>query len=136
MAYTKTASLQPKPQKRLKNSGAVVGRDRLLWRRAGKILALHRGKSSEPLVHIEPDPNWVGMYRVRSSNGLSDVANLSRAKDAALAFALRGLNYKPQERPAEGTYVRQRRSALGGGPPPDFHRIPELPNAVSLRSGQ
>ena len=38
MAYTKTASLQPKPQKRLKNSGAVVGRDRLLWRRAGKTL--------------------------------------------------------------------------------------------------
>jgi hypothetical protein len=35
---------------------------------------------------VEPDAKWPGMYRVRYPNGLSDMANWSRAYDAAREF--------------------------------------------------
>lgn len=39
---------------------------------------------------IVPDEKWPGMWRIRHPNGtLSDMANLSRAKDAAMALATR-----------------------------------------------
>ena len=42
---------------------------------------------------VVPDTKWPGMYRVRAPDGgLSDVVNLSRAKDAAVCLACpRGL---------------------------------------------
>jgi hypothetical protein len=37
---------------------------------------------------VEPDQNWPGMYRVRRPDGsLTDMVNLSRARDAAQVFA-------------------------------------------------
>jgi hypothetical protein len=52
------------------------------------------------------------MYRIRFPHGgLSDMVNLTRAKDAGLVFALRSLNSEAQETPPDGSYVRQKRSA-------------------------
>ena len=37
---------------------------------------------------VVPDTKWPGMYRVRTPDGgLSDMVNLSRAKDAAIRWA-------------------------------------------------
>jgi hypothetical protein len=37
---------------------------------------------------VVPDPEWPAMYRVRSPDGsLTDMVNLSRARDAARHFA-------------------------------------------------
>ena len=44
------------------------------------------------MATIEADANWPGMWRVRFGGGLSDMANLSRAKDAAASMVLRELN--------------------------------------------
>ncbi|MGB8628613.1 MAG: hypothetical protein WCD69_04380 [Xanthobacteraceae bacterium] len=44
------------------------------------------------MATIEPDANWPGMWRVRFGDELSDMVNLSRAKDAAISIVLRGLN--------------------------------------------
>lgn len=41
---------------------------------------------------LEPDARWPGMWRVRFGGRLSDMANLSRAKDAAASMILRELN--------------------------------------------
>jgi hypothetical protein len=72
----------------------VVGRNKLFWRD----LALHLGKNHAPLVRIVPDGVWPGMWRVLSPDGiLSDMVNLSRAKDAAASLALRRLNHEGQE---------------------------------------
>src|SRR6516225_5796270 len=111
MAYTKTAgtcgvtAASQKPK-------TIVGRDRLNWHRAdGRLFLFHRNNHN-PLVTVEPDSKYPGMCRIRfPDGGLSDMVNLTRAKDAASAFALRSLNSAPQETPPDGPYVRQKRAA-------------------------
>jgi hypothetical protein len=44
------------------------------------------------MATIEEDANWPGMWRVRFGGKLSDMVNLSRAKDAAVSMVLRELN--------------------------------------------
>jgi hypothetical protein len=44
------------------------------------------------MATVEEDANWAGMWRVRFGGKLSDMANLSRAKDAAISLVLRELN--------------------------------------------
>jgi hypothetical protein len=52
--------------------------------------ALHNG-SVQPMVVVVPDDRWPGMYRLAClDDQLSDMANLSRAKDAAVAICERG----------------------------------------------
>ena len=47
---------------------------------------LHYGQSQTPLLEIIPDPS--GLYRIAWPDiGLSDLANLSRCKQAALEWA-------------------------------------------------
>jgi hypothetical protein len=98
-----------------KNRKAVVGRDRLTWRHTtDRRLLLCQGRSRNPLVTVEPDSKYTAMYRIRfPDGGLSDMVNLTRAKDAALAFALRAFNCKAQETPPDASYVRRKRSAVG-----------------------
>ena len=61
----------------------------LVWR--GNRLFLKRG--GEPLGEIVPDPQWKGMWRVRLPDGtLSDMVNITRARDAARSLALLALN--------------------------------------------
>jgi hypothetical protein len=90
-----------------------VGRDRLMWRHTtDRRLLLCHGRGRNPLVTVEPDSKYTGMYRIRFPDGsLSDMVNLTRAKDAALAFALQALNCEAQETPPDASYVRQKRSA-------------------------
>jgi hypothetical protein len=52
-----------------------------------------RLRSGRLLATIVPDPEWNGMWRVHLPDGhVSDMVNLTRAKDAALSLALALLN--------------------------------------------
>jgi hypothetical protein len=52
-----------------------------------------RLKSGRLLVTVEPDSKWPKMYRVRTQDGrLTDMVNLTWAKDAAIALACADLN--------------------------------------------
>jgi hypothetical protein len=45
------------------------------------------------LATIEPDGTWLGMFRVRlPDDRVTDMVNLSRAKDAAISLAIASLN--------------------------------------------
>jgi hypothetical protein len=96
-----------------KKRKTIVGRDRLTWRHTSQHrLFLCHGRGRNPVVTVEPDSKYSGMYRIRFPDGsLSDMVNLTRAKDAALAFALQALNCEAQETPPDAPYVRQKRSA-------------------------
>jgi len=61
---------------------------------------------------IEPDSKWPGMWRVRRGGVISDLLNLSRAKDAAIAIALSDLNALDRgDAPAKGADRRHRQAA-------------------------
>ena len=69
-------------------TAAKAARSRFRWRNTGEGVALHLG--TRPLVMVVADGRYPGMYRVRTPDGaLSDMVNLTRAKDAALALARR-----------------------------------------------
>jgi hypothetical protein len=52
-----------------------------------------RLRSGRLLAAIVADPDWAGMWRVHMPKGnLSDLVNLTRAKDTALSLALASLN--------------------------------------------
>jgi hypothetical protein len=54
-------------------------------------IALRLGKSFTG-VTVRRDAKWPGMWRVYSAGGqVSDMANLTRAKDAAISWALGGM---------------------------------------------
>ena len=56
-------------------------------------LALHLGRQTQSQLIVEPDPRWPGMWRIRDRDGqLSDIVNLSRARDAAEIIALAEFN--------------------------------------------
>jgi hypothetical protein len=107
MGYTKTIRVTPTAEK----SKTIVGRDRLSWRRANGRLFLFCGNNDDHLAIVEPDSKYPGvMWRIRFPDGrLSDMANLTRAKDAAVTCALRSLNSRMQETPSEAAYVRNKR---------------------------
>ena len=66
----------------------VYGCQDLRWE--GHQLRLLTGRL---LATVEPDRQWAGMYRVRFRDGhLTDIANISRARDAAVALALSDIN--------------------------------------------
>ena len=85
----------------VRNSAArrIVGSDRLSWRiDVDGGLSLHFGRRTSVLARVVPDREWPHTHRVRFVDGtLSDKVNLTRAKDAARAAALRDLNFDPQE---------------------------------------
>ena len=123
MAQKASSSRQARAQTRLQKRGTVVGGDRLTWRRVGDALALYHANSQKPLLHVVPDAIWPGMFRVRLSSGvLTDLCNLTRAKDAAFAIALRDLNSEMQEKPSDRLYIRTRRSELGVADPKGLTR--------------
>jgi hypothetical protein len=52
---------------------------------------LHNGNSQTPMVRIVPDAKWPRMWRMILPDGqISDLANLSRIKDAAADICDRG----------------------------------------------
>jgi len=53
--------------------------------------ALHYGSAERPLATVVPDEQWPGMWRIAWPDGhLSDMVNLSRAKDAAEVLCATG----------------------------------------------
>jgi hypothetical protein len=64
-----------------------MAREELRWRREGKAWALHLGRKAVSLVIVRPDETYAGMFRIHWADGqVSDMVNLSRAKDAALSM--------------------------------------------------
>jgi hypothetical protein len=50
---------------------------------------------------VVPDGDWLGMYRVRRPDGsLTDMVNLTRARDAAQCFAEQDRRQEPLQRAA------------------------------------
>jgi hypothetical protein len=80
-------------RKILKKSHRIYGRQDIHW--DGHRLRLSTGRL---LATVEADRNWAGMYRVRMPGGhLSDMANLTWAKDAARSLATATLNNADKE---------------------------------------
>jgi hypothetical protein len=53
--------------------------------------AMHYGNARAPMIRVVPDDRWPGMWRMIWPDGqLSDMANLSRIKDAAAEICDRG----------------------------------------------
>jgi hypothetical protein len=53
--------------------------------------ALYYGKSKKPLAWVKPDERYSSMWRIHWPDGeVSDMVNLTRACDAAVAWAERG----------------------------------------------
>jgi hypothetical protein len=96
----------------------VIGSDKLFWTRQNRSLALHFGKSGPPLVEVVPDLHHSGMFRVALPGGrFGDLANLTRAADAAVALALGALNRKEgQETGTDAPSIAQNGSVLGTTP--------------------
>jgi hypothetical protein len=66
-----------------------------------------RLKSGRLLATVEPDAKWPKMYRVRLPDGhVTDMVNLSRAKDAAMELTINRLN-KRRHAALDRGYVRQ-----------------------------
>ena len=65
------------------------GSNELVW--DGLQLRL-RSIDGPVMATVEEDTNCAGMWRVRFGGMLSDMTNLSRAKDAAISIVLLGLN--------------------------------------------
>jgi hypothetical protein len=55
------------------------------WKRFGAEWRLFHDRRT--VARVVPDSKYPGMWRVRLPGGLSDMVNLSRARDAALGFA-------------------------------------------------
>jgi hypothetical protein len=83
-------SVKKTPQRLLSGlAGPSYTKDCLTWH--GDRLLLCAGWRL--LAAVEPDSEWPGMWRVRLPDGdLSDMANRTRAKDAAQLLALATLN--------------------------------------------
>jgi hypothetical protein len=81
----------------------VFNRDDLIWRSDGGGLAICFQR--RVMLRILPDATWPKMWRVQHPDGrLSDMVNLTRAKDAAITLALASLN--TQDSPAEAPPMR------------------------------
>jgi hypothetical protein len=76
-----------------------------------------------------PDPQWPNMWRIHYGGRISDVVNLTRAKDAAISWVraegqggAKGVRWERRETPAEGSSVapneRAATSPPDGAPPP------------------
>jgi hypothetical protein len=69
-----------------------IPRTRFTWK--GEQL-FYQGR---PLASVEPDKDWPGMWRVRMADGhVTDMVNLTRAKDAALSLASAALDRECSE---------------------------------------
>jgi hypothetical protein len=64
-----------------------------MWGMVESTYSLHYGKSTKALAEVIPDNEYLGMWRIRWPDGqLSDMVNLSRAKDAACVLAMRNID--------------------------------------------
>jgi hypothetical protein len=74
-------------------SGHIYGRRDFAWHPHSDGFALHVVGKREAVLHVVPDTRWPNMYRIRHPGGvLPDMANLTWAKDGAVALAMRMLD--------------------------------------------
>jgi hypothetical protein len=67
----------------------------LTWRKTASGHAIYLRDRGKPLATVEPDTQYAGMWRIHMPDGwVSDMANLSRAKEAAIRSVLFVLNRK------------------------------------------
>ena len=67
----------------------MKGHKELAWNWQGPRLYI----GTKTVAAIVPDAVYAGMWRVRRADGsLSDMSNITRARDAAMAMVLRELN--------------------------------------------
>jgi hypothetical protein len=85
-----TTANSPIPPSTIKtNGGPPAAPSRPLPQATGQ--SLHYGTAETPVARIEPDDRWPRMWRMIGADGqMSDIANLSRIRDAAAAVAERG----------------------------------------------
>lgn len=78
---------------------------RFVWKqRKSGSWAMFEGGTA--ILWVVPDKTYPGMWRVSDVDGnLSDMVNLSRAKDAAVLIATRNLDSKRGDKPASGPPV-------------------------------
>jgi len=77
--------------------GHVFSRVDLNWRHDGDAWAVRY--RSRVLLQVVPDETYPGMWRIQHPDGwLSDMVNLSRAKDAAIGLAVGILNADKRRR--------------------------------------
>ena len=82
---------------------------------ATNLTTLRSGRRA--VATIEPDSKWPGMWRVRCGGAMSDMVNLSRAKDAAISIALSDLNALDRGDAPPKEADRRRRQAAGPATP-------------------
>jgi hypothetical protein len=76
-------------------------RRKLRWQRDGADWILPYGPNRRRMGRLVPDRKYLGMYRVALSRGrFSDMANLSWAKHAVMAAAIREILWEVRHRPA------------------------------------
>jgi hypothetical protein len=113
---------------------ANYSRRHLQWVRDGAAWVVRNGGSE--LVRVVPDEKYPGMWRVRSPDGrLSDMANITWAKDAAVTMALAVLNRSDDVGidGVDGTQKGIAKSAVQV--PPDTGRVPTGDRPTELQSG-
>ena len=98
----------------------VIGRRDLTWRRErDSTLVLCRAGSRAILAQIVSDRVYPSMWRVKMPSGtLSDMTNLTRAKDAAMSIALSILNREQK--------VQETASEAPPTAPNDFEALSDL----------
>ena len=81
-----------------------AARSHLKWTREGDAwILLYRRRR---MGRVVPDKDHPGMWRSVKSNGLSDMANLSWAKDAVIAQAVREVAYDAADDPSKCPALR------------------------------
>src|SRR5262249_15332898 len=86
---------------------------KLSWKKRQEGWALYCEGRSGPVLHVVPDPTHPNMWRIRRPDGsLSDMANLTWARDGALTVALRILN-AGSDLPKRGAYKGHRGTLQG-----------------------
>src|SRR5262245_39372287 len=97
-------------------------------------IALYYGGSRRPLIYVVPDDRRPGMWRLAWPDGrLSNLVNLARAKDAAVAICERG---PPARNRRRFTWKKERSDAVSEAPPmrrraPAYVQAP--PSAKAIR---
>ena len=85
-------------------TGHIYGRKDFAWGEHPDGWALHAIGHPSAIVHVVPDGVWPGMWRIRHPGRLSGLANLTWAKDGAIAVAMRLLDPRRriEQRPRAG----------------------------------